>query len=518
MSQQAPYTVHEKYTFAPRRMRIVMIGAGVSGIYMGIRIPQVLSDVDLVIYEKNASMGGTWHENKYPGCACDVPSHRYSYSFEPNPDFPNYYSDSDALEAYFTGVAKKYGVEKYVQFETAVTSASWDEDSGKWNLKLSGPQGDFVDTCDVLLNGSGILNAWKWPDIKHLNDFRGALLHTAKYDRTIPLEGKRVAVIGSGSSGIQVVAAIQPKVAHLGTYIRSPTWIIPPMNTDFAPKNADGTPDYRYSPEQRERFKTDPKAVGCRRITPGIGYLESLVKDNVECIFGGISHFTATGIVDEKGVERPYDVIICATGFDVSFAARFPFVGREGRELDAAFGTNPKSYLSLAYGGYPNHFVFNGPSSPIGNGSVLPCIESEGEYMIKCIRKMQAQDIKSMCVKDPAVEEFATHTDAFMPRMVWTDNCRSWYKANGTGRVTALWPGSAYNFITAIEDVRWEDYDYTYLDSGSRFSYLGQGRSMEEMYDIDISGYLEARLNLTAGHPALAEASATTKANGLNGH
>ncbi|KZO89789.1 FAD/NAD(P)-binding domain-containing protein [Calocera viscosa TUFC12733] len=563
----AEYHVEDKYTYQARHLRVVVIGAGISGIYMGIRIPQVLENIDLVIYEKNSGVSGTWFENKYPGCACDVPSHRYTYTFEPNPDWPSYYSDTDSIEKYYEGIAEKYQVLQYVRLNHAVTAAKWDEESANWKLSIDRPEGSFDDTCDVLINASGVLNKWKWPDIPGLNDFKGKLLHTAHYDRSVPLEGKRVAVIGSGSSGIQVVATIQKRVAHLGVYIRSPTWIVPPFNMDKAPRHPDGTPDYRYSEAERKRFREDPQyfakhrmeleagstrlfqllvkgtayqeliretltrnmsaildarpglaekmipkfAVGCRRITPGTGFLEALVKDNVEPIFGNIDRFTEKGIVSEDGTEVDYDVIICATGFDVSFGARFPFVGRDGRQMDHAYAEDPKSYLSLAIGGFPNHFIFNGPSSPIGNGSVVPAIETEGEYMIQCIRKIQTEDIKTMCIKDEAVEEFVCHVDTYMPRMVWTDNCRSWYK-NGkvNGRVTALWPGSAYNFIKVITTPRYEDYNYTYTNPLSRFSFLGTGKSKEEVESDDISGYLETRMVLTDGHPALKLLAAAT--------
>jgi len=343
---------------------------------------------------------------------------------------------------------------------------------------------------------------------------------------------------------------------------------------DSAPRKPDGSVDFRYTPEMQRRFRDDPEffaahrkelesssltlfdlltkgskrqeevralvsknmraildakpgladkmipkySVGVRRITPGIGFLEALVKDNVVPIFGNIRKVTEKGIVDEQGVEHEYDAIICATGFDVSFGARFPFIGRDGRQLDKAYAEDPKAYMSLAIGGFPNHFVFNGPASPIGNGSVVPAIETEGEYMLKCILKIQTQDIKTMCVKDEAIEEFVRHADAFMPRMVWTEPTPSWYKNNkATGRVTALWPGSAYNFNAAITEPRFEDYDYTYTNPLSRFSYLGSGKCEEEQNADYIAGYLERKLNLTKDHPALKEEKKPLTNGKING-
>jgi cation diffusion facilitator CzcD-associated flavoprotein CzcO len=179
--------------------RTITLLNGDGSIYVGVRIPQVFGDkVELQIYDKNKGVGGTWHENKYPGCACDVPSHRYCYTFENNPDFLAYYSDADAIEDYLVKTWRKYGVDKLTQLNTAVVKALWNEDSGKWDLTLKGPSGEFTDSCDVLLNATGILNAWKWPDIQGLKDFKGKLLHTAAYDRSVETAGKRVAVIGTG--------------------------------------------------------------------------------------------------------------------------------------------------------------------------------------------------------------------------------------------------------------------------------------------------------------------------------
>jgi cation diffusion facilitator CzcD-associated flavoprotein CzcO len=202
----APYRVEDKYVGKPRPVRVVCIGAGASGIYTAIRQEQLLQNVSFQIYEKNDDVGGTWLENKYPGCSCDVPAHIYTYSFEPKTDWSMYYAGSDEIQEYFKGVVMKYGVLKYIKFNHLVVAARWNDHTGLWNLEIETDEGNIIkDDCNILLNATGILNAWKWPNIPGLHDFKGKLLHTAKYDRSWDLKGKNVALLGNGSSAIQVV-------------------------------------------------------------------------------------------------------------------------------------------------------------------------------------------------------------------------------------------------------------------------------------------------------------------------
>lgn len=306
-------------------------------------------------------------------------------------------------------MATKYDLEKYVKLNTKVESATWDEDSGQWKLKLVGPDGPFEDACDILYNGSGVLNSWKYPKIPGINDFKGKLMHSAQWDNTYDLTGKTVAVVGGGSSAVQVIPSIQPKVGKLIAFLRSPVWI----TTGFGAKHAGpGGTNFQYSEEQKEEFRRNPEkyiqyareiegelnkrfnlmhlhskdqkssreliqnlmcdqmgqkesltkkmvpqfALGCRRMTPGSGYLQSLGKENVQPIHESVVRMTEKGVVDESGNEHEVDVVICATGFDTTFTPHFKVVGRNGADIKEQFGDTPVGYLGITAENFPNFF------------------------------------------------------------------------------------------------------------------------------------------------------------------
>jgi cation diffusion facilitator CzcD-associated flavoprotein CzcO len=214
--------------------------------------------------------------------------------------------------------------------------------------------------------------------------------------------------------------------------------------------------------------------VGCRRLTPGINYLESLHKENVKVVYGEINEITERGCKCDDGKEYPVDVLICATGFDTSFRPRFPLIGPGGHNLQDVWSKEPKSYLGIAAPGFPNYFIFLGPNCPIGNGPVLSAIECQADYMLTLVDRWQTENIKSLTPKMEAVDEFLEHTDQFMRKTIWNQECRSWYK-NGSisGRVSALWPGSTLHYIEMMQSTRFDDWDIKY--DGNRFAFMGNG-------------------------------------------
>ena len=322
-----------------------------------------------MIYEKNEEISGTWWENKYPGCACDIPAHTYTWSFEPKEDWSAVYAGSGEIFNYFDHFAKKYHLRKYCKIRHQVTGAIWNNEKGGYDVKvhdlISG--NEFHDYCDILINASGILNAWRWPAIPGIEKYKGPLLHTANWDSTVEMKGKHVGLIGNGSSGIQVLPKIQPDCAKVTTFIREPTWVSP----------AQGLEQHVFTPHELHEFSTKPGALlayrkqiesglngqfalflkgtktqnetkaymleqmklkladkfleeklipdwslGCRRLTPGVGYLESLTKPNVSVVYGEINEITERGCICDDGNEYPVDVLICATGFDTTFKPR----------------------------------------------------------------------------------------------------------------------------------------------------------------------------------------------------
>ncbi|OQU96347.1 hypothetical protein CLAIMM_02442 isoform 3 [Cladophialophora immunda] len=374
-------------------------------------------------------------------------------------------------------------VELYAVHQTVSQGdrARWSEPNNQWFLKIENSADGtiFEDQCDVLLSATGILNKWKWPDIPGLSSFKGKLLHSARWDQEYNFEGKTVAVVGAGSSAIQIVPSLQPVVKKLVNFIRSPTWITPEFSESLA---KDGR-DTRFTPEEIERFNKDkshflqyrklvqntgsssfslyykgsdlqeqsmtkfanlmrerldyneelcekliPKfAVGCRRFTPGNGYLESLIKPNVQVVLTGIEEITTNGIRAADRTEHAVDAIVCATGFDCSHRPAFPVVGRNGLDLAEYWKEQPRHYMSVAAPGFPNYFILGGPNSPIANGSLISGLETEISYAFACLRKMQTENIASMDVKEEAVDDFLEHRDSLMDAMVWSGGCRSWY-------------------------------------------------------------------------------------------
>ncbi|CAK4031912.1 FAD NAD(P)-binding domain-containing [Lecanosticta acicola] len=528
-----------------RHVKVICVGAGASGLLFAYKIQRHFQNVELIIYEKNrevsevrlpkkgtvrlmdSQVSGTWWENKYPGCACDVPSHNYTWSFEPKKDWSAVYAGSGEIFNYFDDFAHKYGLHQYVRTDHKVTGAFWNDENAGWDISVKDMSSgkDLLDQCDIIVNASGILNNWRWPAIPGLHEYKGILLHTANWDDNIDLTGKHAGLIGNGSSGIQVLPTIQPHVSHVTTFIREPTWVSPVQGLEqhvFTPqersdftnkpgaltayrknietglngqfglflKNSttnNSTQDYMVQ-QMKEKLQDESLAaklipewaVGCRRLTPGVGYLESLTKPNVTTIYGEIERITERGCVCDDGKEYPIDVLICATGFDTTFKPRFPLIAPSGKNLQDEWAKEPKSYLGIAAAEFPNYLIFLGPNCPIGNGPVLSAIELQADYMCTLIDHYQTHNIKTFSPKAEAVDDFIKHKDEFMKRTVWADPCRSWYKSGLVdGPITALWPGSTLHYIEALQNVRFEDFEVEY--HGNRFAWLGNGFSQTEL-------------------------------------
>ena len=261
-------------------------------------------------------------------------------------------------------------------------------------------------------------------------------------------------------------------------------------------------------------------SVGCRRFTPGVGYLESLSKDNVTVVYGEINEITRNGCVSDDGNEYPVDILICATGFDTTFKPRFPLIGLDGRNLQEEWKEEAQSYLGMAAAGFPNYLIFLGPNSPVGNGPLLSAIEAQADYMLQLIDRYQTRNIRTFAPTQEAVNDFIIHKDNFMKKSVWTDPCRSWYKNHPDGPITALWPGSTLHYIEALLELRIEDWDVKY--SGNRFSWLGNGYSQTELDPTaDWAYYIRERDDdgpaTTGGKRRLMSKSGTAKSNeGVN--
>ncbi|KAK9426799.1 putative FAD-binding monooxygenase moxY [Seiridium unicorne] len=519
-----------------RKLRVLTIGAGISGILMAYQIQKQCQNVEHVIYDKNGDIGGTWLLNRYPNAGCDVPSHAFTYQFALYPDWPRYFSYAPDIWKYLDTVCNVFDLRQYMTFNTEILGCYWQEEAGQWAVKLrqhlpgQEPR-EFEDHCDVLIHAAGILNNWKWPDIPGLLDkFQGRVIHTANWPNEYQKEqwaNERVAVIGSGASSVQTVPGMQPHTKHLDVFVRTGIWFgVLAGNT--------GSQAKEYTEEEREEFRRNPEALvaharaienqvngtwgafyegsmgqkmgsmffrkrmtelirderllkgftptfgfGCRRITPGDPYMEAIQQDNVDVHFTSVESCTAQGVVGADGVERQVDTIVCATGFDNTFKPRFPIVGQDGVDLREKWKVCPESYLGLAVPGMPNFMTFMGPTWPIQNGSVMAPLNSVSEYAIQIIKKMQNENLRSWTPRQDVTDSFNEHVQEWVKHTVYKDNCRSWYKNNETGRVNAIWPGSSLHYQRVVERPRYEDFDIRYFNRNP-WAHLGMGWTVED--------------------------------------
>ncbi|RVX72033.1 hypothetical protein B0A52_04631 [Exophiala mesophila] len=545
-SPEVAYTDDDIPTYpqcTPQPIKIIHVGFGASGMLFAHKADKQLQNFELVCYEKNSVIGGTWYENRYPGCACDIPAHTYTFPFEPNPNWSGYYSYSDEIQEYFLAFAKKYGVEKYVQIDTEVLGATWDEGQGKWKVELKRKDGStFIDTCDVLVNGAGVVNKWKWPTIEGLHDFQGVLAHSAAWDTSLDWSNKTIAVIGTGSSSIQMVPKFAETAKHLTVFMRNQTYIGPQFGALVSNKEADpeamephAAGKHHYTEKEKQKFRDDPdyhlkyrKAVersvvggfrmffrghpynigakkmmqdqmserlgdrddlkerfipdwspGCRRLTPGEGYLEALRKDNVRCVFSEITKITPQGLVTADGETHNVDILVCATGFKVQYLPHFTLTGIGGQVMQDQ--TEPNIYASIAAPGFPNYFVVNGPRGNWGQGCALPSHEVQIEYIVQCCRKMQEDGIRSMVPRQDVTTQLNLYMDAWHKKTsVWAEDCRSWYKDNKPGGRVYIWPGSLLHHLKFMKRPRYEHYQIEYRDPGNIFAFLGNGLTITE--------------------------------------
>ncbi|KAJ4983630.1 steroid monooxygenase [Stagonosporopsis vannaccii] len=382
--------VNEEPVESFRRLRVVVIGAGLSGIYLNIRIKELLRNVDLVTYEKDAGIRGTWFTNRYPGCGCDIPAHSYVYSFEPNPNWSKLYASAPEIHSYLEGVVQKYSAGRHIKLQHEVCGLHWDVKNLKWkiNVKDHNTGETFLDEAHIVVGARGALTKYSWPEIKGLWIFKGKVVHSAAWDEEYDCSTKRIGVIGVGSSAIQIIPSLQKLPGtHLSCFIRSKTWIATPFGESASTKL--NMTDSKHTPEQRQKFaenkdeyrafrktlesegnkmypvilKGSPMSVGaqehfrqlmqtrlakkpelaeflipsfppgCRLLTPGPGFLESLVEDNVEVITTHIRKVLPSGIELEDGSIVELDILVCATEFDFAAAPDYPFVGSRGVDL-----------------------------------------------------------------------------------------------------------------------------------------------------------------------------------------
>jgi cation diffusion facilitator CzcD-associated flavoprotein CzcO len=467
---------------------VAVVGAGFGGVGAAVMLHRAGYD-EVTVFERGERVGGVWNHNTYPGAACDVPSHLYEFSFEPNPRWSRRYAPQVEIQSYLEDVARRNGVLDRIRTGTEVLGASWEEERGKWVLQTSAGSHE----ADVLLTACGQLSVPKLPSIPGLDSFDGPVFHTAEWDHDVELAGKRVAVVGTGCSAIQTVPAIQPIVEQVDVYQRSPGWTIPKM--DFAYSERAQRLFERFPVLQRMdrravfafmelgalgmttrpgilrafravgrsqinkaiddpalRAKVTPSdEIGCKRIMLTDEWYPALTKPNVELVTDAIAEVTPGGLRLADGSERQADVIVLATGFSThGFVAPMEVVGAGGRTLAQEWSEVPRAYLGMSVPGFPNMFLLYGPNTNGGTGSVIYTIEAGVSHVIAALGELERTNARRIEVGRRAAEAFDRELRAALAGSVWHTGCTNWYvDENGNDPSQWPWLWSSYRRRTA---------------------------------------------------------------------
>jgi cation diffusion facilitator CzcD-associated flavoprotein CzcO len=446
-----------------------------SGLCMGIKLQQAGIDT-FTIYEKATDVGGTWRENTYPGLVCDVPSRYYSYSFEPNPDWTRLMSPGGEIHAYFSRVADKYGLRRHIRFDTEIASAR--HDGARWHIRTR--TGDEFE-ADFVVSCCGFLHHPRMPDIEGLETFEGAAFHSARWDHGVELRGKRIGVVGTGSTGVQIVCGLADVAGRLKLFQRTAQWVYPTPNLRYRGLGrrlmrrfpALSRLPYRFwqayiehsigravvqrgwqraafgvacrlhlmTVRDRElrRKLTPAYDPMCKRIVVSGSFYRAVQKPSVDVVTERIERVEPRGVRTADGVLHELDVLVLATGFDAhAYLRPIELENAEGLTLEEMWRDRVHAYRTVALAGFPNFFMLCGPHSPIGNQSLVPVAESQADYVMHWIRKYQEGEILTVAPTPEATERFNDEMRAAMGDTVWMTGCNSWYL--GKDGYPELWP------------------------------------------------------------------------------
>lgn len=467
-----------------RPLRVAIIGAGFGGLGMAYYLRRAGIE-DFVILEKATDIGGTWRENTYPGAACDIPSHFYSFSFEPHYPWSNRYAPQPEILAYLRHCARKYDILRHVRFKAEVTDAVFDAARGLWRLMLA--DGSTVE-AETVVSAVGQLHRPSIPDIPGRDRFQGRMFHSARWDHDYELDGKRVAVIGTGASAIQFVPAIAPRLRQLYVYQRSPGWIIPKFDHTFSRFERwlfDTFPilhdldrlriycitealAYAYEghkwleklvtvfsklqyyiqvrdPQLRRKLIPD-YPIGCKRILLTRNWLPTLTRPNAELITDAVTEITASGVRSADGRLREVDAIIWGTGFTATqFLAPMRVVGRDGLELHKTWTRGAEAYLGMTVAGFPNFFMLYGPNTNLGSGSIIYMLECQQRYVVRMLQRRATENLGPVEVTPEAQKAYVEEMQARSQKTTYVGGCRSWY-ITADGRNTNNWVGLMYEY------------------------------------------------------------------------
>ena len=468
---------------------VAIVGSGFGGLGTAIQLAKA-GFHDYLVFERASEVGGVWRDNTYPGCACDVESHLYSFSFARNPKWTRSFSPASEIKAYLQSCAERFGVVPKILFDHEITAATWSEDARHWLLET----GRGIFTADILVGAVGALSEASIPDLPGLPTFEGPAFHSAQWNHDVDLNGKKVAVIGTGASAIQFVPHVQKQAAKLSVFQRTAPWVVPrrdhaigPVDSNLAQwllrariyalreltalaffeprvarltqKLAEKHLEKRVkNPDLRRRLTPD-YTMGCKRILLSDDYLPAMTQDNVDLVTDPIAEIRPNGVLTKDGVLHEAEVLIFGTGFQVQ---RFPFaekvLGREGKTLAETWKNGMSAHLGTTVAGFPNLFLLQGPNTGLGHTSVITMIEAQIEHIVNAAKYMRSFSITSVEPTREAQASFVAEVDRKMKGTVWTSGgCQSWY-LDRNGRNSTLWPGFTFTFMRRVKAFHPEEF------------------------------------------------------------
>lgn len=476
---------------------IAIIGAGLSGLCMAIKLKEN-GFSNFTLYEKAEDVGGTWRENTYPGVACDVPSHLYSFSFEPKADWSRVFSPGGEIQEYIQALTEKHDLRHHIRFGAKLTRAEWQD--GGWSL-------GFADgsnaRADYFISGMGGLHIPRYPDIPGAEQYKGTAFHTAKWNHDHDLTGKRVAVIGTAASAIQLIPEIVDKVARLDVYQRTPNWIMPRPFMEYSDRMKRlftrlplleklhrlqiylmfemRFPLFRHSrffasratkmftkhlgkqvKSESLRKKLMPDyPIGCKRILASDSFFPAITRDHVELITDGIERITETGIISKTGEHREVDTIIYATGFKPwDQMEDITIKGRGGLDMQDYLKDGIRAHRTVAMPGFPNHFMLLGPNSGLGHNSVIIMIEAQVRYILDLMKAAREHGSKTVEARNDAADAYDRQLQTDLEGTVWAGHCKSWYQGED-GRIYTLWPWGTRRYMREMKRANLAEYSLT---------------------------------------------------------
>jgi cyclohexanone monooxygenase len=479
-------------------LSVGIIGAGPGGLALGILLARA-GFHDFTIFDREDDIGGTWRINTYPGLACDVKSHLYSYSFDLNANWSRLWSPQPEILAYFQRCADKYGLRPHLRLRTEIRAARWDEPTQRWCLTTAeGEQHQF----NIVVSAVGLFTRPLYPELIEQEPFTGTVMHSSRWNHSVPLDGARVAVLGTGSTASQLIPELAKVAGKVYSVQRSPTWILPKPDRHYTRRErwvftrvpfakklyrtrlwlrsesnisviehgsektqeftaiALGMLERAVADEELRRKLTPDHPMGCKRLVFSSDYLPALTRPNVEVVTSPARYLRSRSLVTEDGTEREVDVVVCATGYAAAdYLGQLDVSGEHGATLRETWSDGAHAYFGMAVPSFPNFFMLYGPNTNVGSNSVIFMLEAQARYIVRALKYLRRRGKTYLAVRPSALAEFVAKVDRWMVGTVWTTQCSNYFRAPN-GRVVTQWPRSARSFWSMTRRFKPADYSF----------------------------------------------------------